>query len=53
MIWAWPQLDSGHTIFDGLVIKSGVVHLTPTGAGFNCSCKAWVHVPVRYDAVIF
>jgi len=43
----------GHTLFDGLVIKSRVVRLTPRGAEAKCPCKAWVAMPMRYDASPF
>lgn len=39
----------GHTLFDGLVIKSRIIRLTRTGAEAKCRCKAWVKMPMRYD----
>ena len=37
-----------YKIFDGLVIKSRVVRLLPTGAEALCRCKKWVKVPCTY-----
>jgi len=41
--------ECGHTVFDGLVIKSRVVRLLPRGGGeAKCRCKRWVPVPISY-----
>ena len=40
----------GHVIFDGIVIKSRVVRLLPTGGiEAKCRCKAWVDLSIRYS----
>ena len=39
----------GHTIFDGIVVKSRVVRVLPTGpCEALCRCKRWLPVPLGY-----
>lgn len=43
----------GHRLFDGLVIRSRVVRVTPRGeCEALCKCKLWLPVPLIYDAAL-
>lgn len=46
------RCQCGHTLFDGVVVKSRVVRLFPLGgAEALCRCKRWITVPLTYQPI--